>query len=54
MAIVKKYLEAAGAPKITRHSEMPPSLDYVPTTDNCSKNEEEAKHLSTRYNINYA
>jgi hypothetical protein len=42
-AVVKKYLENAGAPKITRHHETPLALDFIPTADDCSKTEEEAK-----------
>jgi hypothetical protein len=42
-AVVKKYLENAGAPKITRHHETPLALDFIPTADDCSKTEEEAR-----------
>ncbi len=52
--IVKKYLESAGAPKITRHHETPLALDFIPTADDCSETEEEAKTLSVSYNIDYA
>lgn len=53
-AVVKKYLDAMGAPKVTRHHETPLTLDFVPTADDCSATEEEANQLSASYNNDYA
>jgi len=53
-AIIKKCLNNAGAAKVTRHHEMPLSLEFVLTTEDCSHNKDEVKELSTSYNIDYA
>jgi hypothetical protein len=53
-AIVKKYLDVAGAPKVDRIHTTPLPLDFVPTSDNCSKNEEDAKLLELKYNVDFA
>ncbi len=52
--LIKKYLENAGAPKVTRCHETPLVLDFIPTADDCSATEEEVKQLSVSYNIDYA
>jgi hypothetical protein len=53
-AIVKKYLDAAGAPKVDRvHNTLLP-LDFVPTSDDCSASKEAAKLLEQEYNIDFA
>ena len=54
MSLVKKYLNAAGAPKVDRLHATPLALDFVPTSDDCSLNEETAKRLENEYNIDFA
>jgi hypothetical protein len=53
-AIVKKYLDAAGAPKVARLHNTPLPLDFIPTSDDCSTNEEAAKSLEQEYNVDIA
>jgi transposase InsO family protein len=53
-AIVKKYLDAAGAPKVDRVHNTPLPLDFVPTSDDCSASEEAVKLLEQEYNIDFA
>jgi len=53
-AIVKKYLDVAGAPKVDRIHNTPLPLDFVPTSDDCSPNEEAAKLLEQEYNVDFA
>jgi hypothetical protein len=54
MALVKKYLDVAGAPKVDRLHATPLALDFVPTSDDCSADEEIAKRLEQEYNIDFA
>jgi hypothetical protein len=53
-AIVKKYLDVAGAPKVDRLHNTPLPLDFVPTSDDCSASEEAAKLLEQEYNVDFA
>jgi len=52
--VVKKYLEIAGAPKVIRAHNTPFALDFIPTTDNCSKDKDTANELEDQYNIDFA
>jgi hypothetical protein len=54
MALVKKYLDVASAPKVDRLHTTPLALDFVPTSDDCSADEETAKRLEKEYNIDFA
>jgi hypothetical protein len=54
LSIVKKYLETAGAPKNDRQHITPLALDFVPTSDDCSPNEDVARKLEKEYNIDFA
>ncbi len=51
-SIVKKYLESVGCPKKKRH-EIPLSIDFIPTSDDCSENEAKARELEVEYNIDF-
>jgi hypothetical protein len=53
-AIVKKYLDVAGAPKVDSIHNTPLPLDFMPTSDDCSPNEEAAKLLEQEYNVDFA
>jgi hypothetical protein len=50
-AIVKKYLDTAGAPRVDRIHSTPLPIDFVPTNDDCSANEEATQSLEKEYNI---
>jgi hypothetical protein len=50
----KKYLETAGAKKVLHTHATPFALDFVPTSEDCSINEEASKQLEQEYNIDYA
>jgi hypothetical protein len=52
--IVKKYLETAGCSRNIRQHETPLLSGFVPTSDDCSRTENESKELETLYNIDYA
>jgi hypothetical protein len=52
-AIVKKYLDVAGAPKVERVHNTPLPLEFVPTSDDCSADEAAAKTLESEYNIDF-
>jgi hypothetical protein len=53
-AIVKKYLDTAGAPKVERLHSTPLPLDFVPTSDVCNTSEETAEILAKEYNVDFA
>jgi hypothetical protein len=53
-AIVKKYLDVAGAPKVNRVHSTPLPLEFIPTSDDCSKDETAAKILEGEYNLDFA
>jgi transposase InsO family protein len=53
-SIVKKYLDAAGSRKINNHHSTPLPLDFVPTSENCSIDEDASKLLEREYNLDYA
>ncbi len=53
-SIVKKYLDSAGCPKNNRKYNTPLSLEFIPTSDDCSENEAKAQELATEYNIDFA
>jgi len=53
-SIVKKYLDAAGAPKEDRIHSTPLPLDFVATSDDYSANEEVARLLEKEYNVDFA
>jgi len=50
-AIVKKYLDVAGAPKVDRVHSTPLPLEFIPTSDDCSTDETAAKILESEYNL---
>jgi hypothetical protein len=52
-AIVKKYLDTAGTKRDLAHHPTPLPLDFVPTSDDCSPDEEAVKCLETEFNIDY-
>ncbi len=54
LSIIKKYLDATGCAKNNRQRETTLALDFVPTTDDCSVDEDEAKKLMSEYNIDFA
>jgi hypothetical protein len=53
-SIVKKYLDQAGAPKNIRQHDTPLSIDFIPTSDDCSATDEDATKLGIMYNIDFA
>ncbi|MFN9980618.1 MAG: hypothetical protein ACK53Y_11910, partial [bacterium] len=53
-AIVKKYLDVAGAPKVDRVHSTPLPLEFIPTSDDCSTDETAAKILESEYNLDFA
>ncbi len=53
-SIVKKYLDSAGCPKNNMKHETPLSLEFIPTSDDCSENETKAQELETEYSIDFA
>jgi hypothetical protein len=53
-AIVKKYLDVAGAPKVDRVHSTPLPLEFIPTSDDCSKDETAANILESEYNLDFA
>jgi hypothetical protein len=53
-AIVKKYLDVAGAPKVDRAHSTPLPLEFIPTSDDCSADEAASKILENEYNIDFA
>ncbi len=53
-AIVKKYLDTAGCNKSIRRHETPFAIDFIPSSDDCSATEEDAKKLAAEYNIDFA
>jgi hypothetical protein len=53
-SIIKKYLKAAGSKKITHHHSTPFTLDFVPTIEDFSIDEDASKILERKYNIDYA
>jgi hypothetical protein len=53
-AIVKKYLDVAGAPKVDRAHSTPLPLDFILTSNDCSTDEAAAKALEREYNIDFA
>jgi len=40
LAIIKKYLDVAGAKKVSALHTTPLPSDFIPTVDGCSENEE--------------
>jgi len=54
LAIFKKYLDVAGAKKITTLYMTPVPSDFIPTADDCSDNEETSQRLQIEYNIDFA
>jgi hypothetical protein len=54
LSIIKKYLETAGAAKNDRPHVTPFALDFVPTADDCSSDENAALQLQKEYNIDFA
>jgi hypothetical protein len=52
-SIVKKYLYTAGSKKVMSHHSTPFALDFVPTSEDCSNDEDASKVLEQEYNINY-
>lgn len=54
MAIIKKYLETAGAKKVPNQHSTPLALDFVPTSEDCSVDENASKLLEQEYNFEYA
>jgi hypothetical protein len=47
-------LDQANAPKNTRQHDTPFSIDFIPTLNDCSVTEEDARQLGTTYNIDFA
>jgi hypothetical protein len=54
LSIVKKYLETAGCKRDWKAHTTPLPLDFIPSAEDCSKDEEAAKVLSKEYNIDFA
>jgi hypothetical protein len=53
-SIVRKYLETAGCAKNLRQHDTPLPSGFIPTADDCSAKEEDAKELELQYNIDFA
>jgi hypothetical protein len=53
-SIVRKYLDTAGCKKIINHHSTPLPLDFTPTSEDCSADEDASKLLEQEYNIEYA
>jgi transposase InsO family protein len=53
-SIVKKYLDSAGCPKNNRKHDTSLSLEFIPTSDDCSEDEAKAQALAMEYNIDFA
>jgi hypothetical protein len=53
-SIVKKCLDTAGCKKIISHHSTPLPLDFIPTSEDCSVDEDASKLLEQEYNIEYA
>jgi hypothetical protein len=54
LSIIKRYLETAGAARNDRPHITPFALDFVPTADDCSSDENAALQLQKEYNIDFA
>jgi hypothetical protein len=48
-SILKKYLDSAGCPKNNRKHETPLSIELIPSPDDCSENEANARDLEVEY-----
>jgi hypothetical protein len=44
-SIMKRYLNSAGAPKVERVHSTPLPLDFIPSSDDCSTDEDAVKLL---------
>jgi hypothetical protein len=53
-AIVKKYLNPAGTKRDLAFHPTPLPLDFIPTSDDCSTDDQAVKDLETEYNVDYA
>jgi hypothetical protein len=53
-AIVRKYLDSAGTKRDLATHPTPLPLNFTPTSDNCSKNDDEVKKLEVEFNVEYA
>jgi hypothetical protein len=53
-SILKKYLEKAGCKNVTRRHATPLPIDYVPTSEDDSKPNDEVLKLQGDYNLDFA
>jgi hypothetical protein len=53
LSIIKKYLDPAGAKKVTHSHTTPLPMDFVPMADDCSIDDGTSEKLIVEYNLHY-
>jgi len=53
LSVVKRFLDTAGCPKVSKQHSTPLPSEFVPTADDCSPDEKSVKALEEQYNIAY-
>jgi hypothetical protein len=54
LSILRKYLDTAGCKRDTSSTPTPLPLDFVPSSEDCSDNDEMVAQLEAEYNIQYS
>jgi hypothetical protein len=54
LSLVKKYLDGAGCKNVSRYHATPLPLDFIPTSDDNSKSEEDMLKLQEEYKLDFA